>query len=655
MSEFRPSFYEMGPPDPINYLRGTSVGRPRNDDASSSDLRHLDSDDEGLGILSRHESDDEDDGHKKEPNDNGNESNKKEEEPPARERPRGDVWPYRETLSFTRSLVFYGAGSITAESEIACASIQRCRTLRQKYQGSKGTIIRAGDVITSKEVTFRIGHEGVAEIYHASMPNENIIQVPSVEKFSKDYHRVVEMVSDGAMRSFCFQRLQMLSTSFKMHTTLNHTIEQEEQNSLLGTDFYRTLKIDNHIHAAAAMSSKQFVEYVRRKLESEGDTVVNEKGQTLEEAFKEAGLDKDHLTIDAFNVLADYSVYQRFDNFNRCVWPRNGLLVCDVRQSHHCLFIFLSTMYPPHSKYSPFRLADMRRIFLKTTNYLDGRYFAELLKIVIDRHEKSKGHNSACEMRLSIYGMERHEWLDLAKWVLRDWDHEDFPGPMLSTHNRWHVQIPRLWRIFSKKPVEDGKPARSFLEMIENIFVPMFEATLYPDKFPEVAELLKHIVAIDSVDDEGSLEEPCTCQRPHEWKTTKNPAYWWQLYFLWANLEVLNQLRASRGLNTIAFRPHAGETGDPMHLAATYMLCESINHGVLLDMQVSLQYLYYLDQVGLSISPLSNNFLFRKVRYHTMSMETALFHHLMCTLTRQIFASSKRLPPIPFPNSFDVG
>jgi AMP deaminase len=43
------------------------------------------------------------------------------------------------------------------------------------------------------------------------------------------------------------------------------------------------------------------------------------------------------------------------------------------------------------------------------------------------------------------------------------------------------------------------------------------------------------------------------------------------------------------------------------------MLCQSINHGINLDMQVSLQYLYYLDQVGISVSPLSNNFLFRKI------------------------------------------
>ena len=74
-----------------------------------------------------------------------------------------------------------------------------------------------------------------------------------------------------------------------------------------------------------------------------------------------------------------------------------------------------------------------------------------------------------------------------------------------------------------------------------------------------------------------------------------------KLYYLWANIEVLNKLRQSKGMNTFAFRPHAGETGDTMHLAATYILCVSINHGINLDKQVSLQYLYYLDQVGLSV------------------------------------------------------
>eukprot|EP01082_Thalassiosira_pseudonana_P013983 g12223.t1.1.5e17418b g12223 g12223.t1 contig6:1483394-1485518(+) len=420
---------------------------------------------------------------------------------------------------------------------------------------------------------------GVVEIYEASdfRRTNNLVTVPSLESFVTDYQRLVEIASSGAMRSFAFQRLQMLTAAFKMHITINGSAEDEAQSGLLGTDFYRTMKVDNHIHLAAAASAKQFVNFVRDKLENEGDTVVMEDGQTLKEVFEKAGLDSNHLTIDAFNVLADYSVYQRFDNFN--------------------------------NKYSPFRMAQMRKIFLKTDNHIDGRYFAELTKIVLARHEQRKGHTSAAEMRLSIYGMERNEWLQLAKWVLRDWKGGDFSGNMISTHNRWLVQVPRLWRVYCKK----GKGTNSFQQMLENLFIPLFEATLYPEEHPEVAELLNHIVGFDSVDDEGSLEAPLSCCKPATWKQEDNPAYCWQLYYLWANIEILNRVRASKGLNQLAFRPHAGETGDSMHLAATYMLCRSINHGINLDKQVSLQYLYYLDQVGMSISPLSNNFLFRKI------------------------------------------
>lgn len=231
-----------------------------------------------------------------------------------------------------------------------------------------------------------------------------------------------------------------------------------------------------------------------------------------------------------------------------------------------------------------------------------------MTKEVFSRLEQSKGHRSAAEMRLSIYGMERHEWRNLADWVLNDWKGK-YPGPVLSSHNRWIVQVPRLWRIFCRKD-----PQNSFQKMLENLFAPIFQATLYPDEHPEVAELLKHIVGFDSVDDEGCAEAPTCCTRPADWTKQQNPAYNWQLYFLWANIEVLNRLRHSKGLNTFSFRPHAGETGDPMHLAATYILADSINHGVNLDKQVSLQYLYYLDQIGLSMSPLSNNFLFRKIK-----------------------------------------
>ena len=467
-------FQEGGPPDPINFLRRVSG------DEGVEDMRRSDSADDFLELAS--DGDEEEEEERVATADappsprrhgRGTSRGRRKQDPPARERPLpGQPWPYRDTLSFTRTLIFYGAGSITHESERACQQIQEAREMRQKYCGGNGKKSAEDKFLIEQNLQFGFGTEGVVEIYLESDGDklDNLVQVPNEDAFHKDYHRLVNMANDGSMRSFCFQRLQLLSSAFRMHNTMNGPAEAAEQSNLLGTDFYRTFKIDNHIHAAAAPTARQFVNFVTKKLETESDTVVSPDGKTLQEVFQAAGIDKDHLTIDAFNVLADYSVYQRFDNFN--------------------------------AKYSPFRMADLRRIFLKTSNSMGGRYFAELMKLVLSRHEESKGHRSGAEMRLSIYGMESHEWQDLAEWMLNDWG-GDFPGPVISTNNRWLIQIPRLWRIYSCKP---GTCDRSYLDMLKNIFNPMFEATLYPEKHPKIAECLKHIVGFDSVDDEGERE-----------------------------------------------------------------------------------------------------------------------------------------------------
>jgi len=51
----------------------------------------------------------------------------------------------------------------------------------------------------------------------------------------------------------------------------------------------------------------------------------------------------------------------------------------------------------------------------------------------------------------------------------------------------------------------------------------------------------------------------------------------------------LHAHRESRGLNTFAFRPHAGEAGDVDHLASAFMLCENIAHGINLRKSPMLQ------------------------------------------------------------------
>ena len=63
------------------------------------------------------------------------------------------------------------------------------------------------------------------------------------------------------------------------------------------------------------------------------------------------------------------------------------------------------------------------------------------------------------------------------------------------------MQIPRLYQVFaSTKP---GAAFSNFDELLRNIFLPMFEATLHPDKHLKLHTLLQHVGYLDCVDDES--------------------------------------------------------------------------------------------------------------------------------------------------------
>ena len=89
-----------------------------------------------------------------------------------------------------------------------------------------------------------------------------------------------------------------------------------------------------------------------------------------------------------------------------------------------------------------------------------------------------------------------------------------------------------------------------------------------------------------------------------------NPPYSYYLYYLMANMSNLNHFRSLRGfsmshliLDTFLLRPHGGEAGDPDHLTSAFLTSHSISHGILLRKVPVLQYLYYLDQIGIAMSP----------------------------------------------------
>ena len=203
------------------------------------------------------------------------------------------------------------------------------------------------------------------------------------------------------------------------------------------------------------------------------------------------------------------------------------------------------------------------------------------------------------EWRISIYGRSLDEWDKLAAWVV---DNKVF------SHNvRWLIQIPRLYDVYRTSGLMDN-----FEQVVRNIFQPLFEVTKDPSSHPKLFVFLQRVVGFDSVDDESKPERRLFKKFPvpKAWNTSQNPPYSYWIYFLFANMTSLNAWRKQRGFNTFVLRPHCGEAGETDHLAAAVLCCHSISHGILLRKVPLLQYIFFLEQIGIAMSPLSNNALF---------------------------------------------
>ena len=58
----------------------------------------------------------------------------------------------------------------------------------------------------------------------------------------------------------------------------------------------------------------------------------------------------------------------------------------------------------------------LREIYIKTNNFIGGRYFAEIIKQVMKELEDQK--YVMAELRLSVYGVKYSEFTELAKWAI---------------------------------------------------------------------------------------------------------------------------------------------------------------------------------------------------------------------------------------------
>ncbi|KTF99607.1 hypothetical protein cypCar_00025395, partial [Cyprinus carpio] len=362
---------------------------------------------------------------------------------------------------------------------------------------------------------------------------------PDLVTFIDDMNFLIALIAQGPTKTYTHRRLKFLMSKFNVHEMLNEMEEMKELKKNPHRDFYNCRKVDTHIHAAACMNQKHLLRFIKKSYRVDADRVVHVlkgKEMTMKELFASLNLHPYDLTVDSLDVHAGRQTFQRFDKFN--------------------------------AKYNPVGASELRDLYLKTENHISGEYFATIIKEVASDLEDARYQYA--EPRLSIYGCNPNEWTKLASWFNK---HRVF-----SPHLKWMIQVPRIYDIFRGRNF-----VPHFGKMLENIFLPIFQATIDPNSNPELSVFLKHVTAFDSVDDESkhsghmfSTKSP----KPEEWDIVKSPSYSYWIYYMYANIARLNQLRKERGMNTFQFRPHCGEAGAVTHLLACFMTADNISHGL---------------------------------------------------------------------------
>ncbi|AOA60911.1 AMP deaminase [Komagataella phaffii CBS 7435] len=416
-------------------------------------------------------------------------------------------------------------------------------------------------------VDFVLDSEDVFQIVD-SISGEKLSNIPTIKEYYMDLDAITAMASDGPAKSFAFKRLQYLEAKWNLYSLLNEYQETAESKKNPHRDFYNVRKVDTHVHHSACMNQKHLLRFIKHKIRHHPkEKVIYRDGRvlTLEEVFQSLNLTAYDLSIDTLDMHAHKDTFHRFDKFNL--------------------------------KYNPIGESRLREIFLKTDNYIKGKYLADITREVFDDVEDSK--YQMMEYRISIYGRSIDEWDKLAAWVI--------DNKLISHNVRWLIQVPRLYDIYKK-----SNAITTFQDITHNLFYPLFEVTKNPQTHPKLHVFLERVIGFDSVDDESKADRRFHKKypTPRYWNTPNNPPYSYYLYYLYANTACLNHWRNKRGFSTFVLRPHCGEAGDPEHLISTFLTSEGISHGIMLRKVPFVQYLFYLTQIPLAMSPLSNNALF---------------------------------------------
>lgn len=417
-------------------------------------------------------------------------------------------------------------------------------------------------------------------------------EIPNFHQFVEDLSKVIKISTNKVGSILSTRRLDYLRAKFESYSLLNENKETYITKLNPHRDFYNVRKVDNNVDLAMSMTKKLLLNVINFKLKQEPDRVVyDEDGvkMTLAELFAPYVTDGDEKRLNIDDLF------------------EFGLIDRTFTQQEQSLF-GNSTRYDSIIKDEI--LLKIDKTFLRVENSINGEYLSCILKQVLSDYEKSKYQYAELGINFNLLDCcgrgTTNKWSSIAKWIVDN---------KLVSHNvKWIIRLPRNYTSLRKA----GK-VRSFQDYLDLVFRPLFDVSINPEIDVNLHFFLTKVASISLLSghhqhDERTLFDIQKLRPPKRWTTSENPPYSYYLYYIFINLTSLNHFRKGRRLPTLTLRSFAASQSDQVglgliteSLATSFLLSKDIINGEQLRNHPVLQYLYFLKQIGITMSPLCWN------------------------------------------------
>ncbi|KAG0654412.1 hypothetical protein C6P44_000963 [Monosporozyma unispora] len=431
--------------------------------------------------------------------------------------------------------------------------------------------------------------------------------IPTFDSFKNNFEFVIEMIQNHTLNSMSEKRLRYLLNKFQLFQHLKSKSEILENKQVPYRDFYNSRKVDQDLLLSGILSQRQLGEFIWDKINYEPDKIVycTSEGEKLKvRDFFLFGKDACE-SLDIGLKLID-------DEF--LDWYRDIYLV-----TYHIIKVH-DKQIESNLVGKELRYYLIAKTFLEFDNYIEGQYLAEILiKYAIHLLEKSKYQLVQISIDYQFMGKngddnfaENNWWIKFSKWMIK-WK-------LISYNVRWNVQITRVFsKLFKFNMVQN------FQDYLDLFFEPLFLCRDDPDLQYCLTTVCCFDVVISQSDEYLWTEFPNIDLKPKDWIANgDNPTISHYLYYLYAKLSELNQLRFNSNTNTIVLRsycsPSASARSSQFSASDHYftertesLICNLLlcNGGLLQGESLwtapsALEYLFYLFQIPILTAPLSS-------------------------------------------------